>query len=246
MIAVRWFFKMFRNRFRIEADTASKDVHLRWLIAPGVVALEHEGGLVLLHTSTGQIFSCNRLGARIWRGLSDGLALDAVVQDLALGCGAGPHSTDCDVRQFLDSLQRNGIVRRDRGRRANSRTAAWLNLRALWSLTLYDITNALAGFRSVTWLVGRRRAECVRSDPEQVRWICDAVNLAACFYFKPVKCLQRASVIVRLLRKGGINGELVIGCRPSPFLAHAWAEVDGRVVGDSACYKQRLQVLHKV
>ena len=73
--------------------------------------------------------------------------------------------------------------------------------------------------------------------------LCEAVSLAACFYFKPVRCLQRSTVIVHLLRKYGIDGRLVIGYRPSPFLAHAWAEVDGRVVNDSQAYQQRLRVL---
>ena len=58
----------------------------------------------------------------------------------------------------------------------------------------------------------------------------DAVLLATCLYWKPVLCQQRSVCVVRLLRKHGIPGRLVIGYRPAPFFAHAWAEVEGRVV----------------
>jgi len=51
------------------------------------------------------------------------------------------------------------------------------------------------------------------------------VSLAACFYWKPVRCLQRSVAAMRLLRKCGIDGRLVIGYRPSPFFSHAWVEV---------------------
>lgn len=74
--------------------------------------------------------------------------------------------------------------------------------------------------------------------------ICDAVLLATCFYWKPVLCLQRAVCTVRLLRRHGIHGRLVIGYRPLPFFSHAWVEVDGRVLYGSAAYQKRLLPLH--
>jgi hypothetical protein len=117
--------------------------------------------------------------------------------------------------------------------------------RALWELARYDLVRLTLGFQYLYRGLERQRiaSPSGRSVTEAV--ICDAVSLAACFYVKPVLCLQRSIVAARLLRKHSIAAQLVIGYRPAPFLSHAWVEVDGRVVNDSPGYKQRLQVLSR-
>jgi hypothetical protein len=68
--------------------------------------------------------------------------------------------------------------------------------------------------------------------PGQVEEICEAVAYACIWYFRPVLCLQRSAVAVTLLRRYGIQAEMVIGTQRLPLKAHAWVEVDGRVVND--------------
>ena len=120
---------------------------------------------------------------------------------------------------------------------------AVLVIRALWELLYFDLINTLLGFRHVYRKVERQRAVWRPVDPAMEAVICDAVALAACFYWKRVYCLQRSAVAVRLLRRSGIHASLVIGYRPSPFFSHAWVEVGGRVVNDSPAYKERMHVL---
>ena len=62
--------------------------------------------------------------------------------------------------------------------------------------------------------------------------VCRAVDLAAVWYCKQVLCLQRSATMACLLRQYGVAAQLVIGAKPMPFRAHAWVEVEGRVVGD--------------
>lgn len=119
----------------------------------------------------------------------------------------------------------------------------WLVIRALWEIARYDIVNSIFGFKTIHRQMAGLNAKLPLQDPVKVREVCDAVVLAACFYWKPILCLQRSVAAARLLRKSGIEGKLVIGYRPVPFLSHAWVEVDGRVVNDSQAYKQRLLVL---
>lgn len=119
---------------------------------------------------------------------------------------------------------------------------AWWVIRALCELTRYDLLNTTFGFRRIQ-RQGARQPVASTAHAEAEEQVCNAVSLAACFYWKPVRCLQRSVAAVRLLRKAGINGRLVIGYRPSPFFSHAWVEVDGRVVNDSPAYKERLHVL---
>jgi hypothetical protein len=120
---------------------------------------------------------------------------------------------------------------------------ALLCLRALWQLHRYDLVNATLGFQRIHRQVARRRVASRPSQPGLEAIVCEAVSLAACFYWKPSFCLQRSVVTTLLLRKNGIDARLVIGYRPSPFFSHAWVEVDGRVVNDSPTYKERLQIL---
>jgi Transglutaminase-like superfamily len=62
--------------------------------------------------------------------------------------------------------------------------------------------------------------------------ICQAVAYACIWYARPVLCLQRSAVAVTLLRKYGIPAEMIIGAQRLPLKAHAWVEVEGRVVND--------------
>jgi hypothetical protein len=119
-------------------------------------------------------------------------------------------------------------------------------VQAFWEIARYDLVNFTFGYRLIHRQLERQR---VSDRPYQRRdeaLVCDAVSLAACFYVKPVLCLQRSVVAARLLRRRGIGARLVIGYQPSPFFSHAWVEVEGRVVNDSAGYKERLKVLSTV
>lgn len=122
-------------------------------------------------------------------------------------------------------------------------TRAWLFTRALWELARYDFVNFAFGFKTIHRQMVRHPVKPRAYNRERIACICEAVSLAACFYLKPALCLQRSIATARLLRKCGIPARLVIGYRPSPFFSHAWVEVDGRVVNDSASYQKRLSVL---
>ena len=118
-----------------------------------------------------------------------------------------------------------------------------LVLRALYEIALYDVIVSVRGVGRILRRLRRQRVLEKPCSQELQQMICDAVLLATCFYWKPVLCLQRSVATTRLLRKYGINAQLTIGYRPSPFFSHAWVEVHGRVVYGSAAYRTRLQTL---
>lgn len=82
--------------------------------------------------------------------------------------------------------------------------------------------------------------ECVRRIPlrkgpageDSTEAVCRAVDLATVWYRKQVLCLERSAAMSCLLRRYGVAAQLVIGAQAMPFRAHAWVEVDGRVIGD--------------
>lgn len=65
-----------------------------------------------------------------------------------------------------------------------------------------------------------------------IQEVCAAVDLACIWYWKQVRCLQRSAATTCLLRDCGIPARMVIGVQQIPFKAHAWVEVNGRVVND--------------
>lgn len=119
----------------------------------------------------------------------------------------------------------------------------WLIARALYEIVRYDALILLGGSGCVLRRVRRQSVMPRSSNGELERNICDAVLVAACFYCKPVLCLQRAASTVILLRKYGVNARLMIGYRPLPFFSHAWVEVNGRVVYGSQAFQRQLRPL---
>ena len=68
--------------------------------------------------------------------------------------------------------------------------------------------------------------------PGIIEDICSTVDVACVWYWREVLCLQRSAATACLLKKHGVPAQMVIGAQQIPFKAHAWVEVDGRVVND--------------
>ena len=76
--------------------------------------------------------------------------------------------------------------------------------------------------------------------------LCRAVDLACIWYGKKVLCLQRSAAATCLLRRHGIPAQLVIGIQQIPFNAHAWVEVEGRIVSDRPYMREMYAVLERI
>jgi hypothetical protein len=120
----------------------------------------------------------------------------------------------------------------------------WLIIRAVYEIVRHDAVLRLRGSGAILRQVSRQSVAAKPNTQDLEQAICEATLLATCLYWKPVLCLQRSVCTARLLRKHGVNARLVIGYRPAPFFAHAWVEVDGRVVYGSPAYQKRLRPLY--
>jgi hypothetical protein len=74
--------------------------------------------------------------------------------------------------------------------------------------------------------------------PNAVDRICRSAELACIWFWRTPLCLQRSAAICCLLRRYGHPALMVIGVRQIPFRAHAWVELDGRVVSDRPYLRQ--------
>jgi hypothetical protein len=70
--------------------------------------------------------------------------------------------------------------------------------------------------------------------PDAIERICSAVDMACIWYWKQALCLQRSAATACLLKQYGVAAQMVVGAQLKPFKAHAWVEVNGRVVNDKS------------
>jgi hypothetical protein len=79
--------------------------------------------------------------------------------------------------------------------------------------------------------------------PDSIDRICYAVDTACIWYWKEVLCLQRSATTACLLKGVGVSAQMILGVQQMPFKAHAWVEVDGRVVNDRPYMRDMYTVL---
>ncbi len=120
-----------------------------------------------------------------------------------------------------------------------------LILRAYLRLLLFDLYLARNDFAG---LYKKVRSCPIKTGPtasdgiEQIR---SAVDMACVWYWKEVLCLQRSAATAYLLKQFGASAQLVIGAQQMPLKAHAWVEIDGRVVNDKSYVREMYAVLDR-
>lgn len=128
-------------------------------------------------------------------------------------------------------------------RSLRERSEAVLSFAALLAV---DLLGRVGGFALLHGLVRRfptwGAASCNLDRAER---ICTAVDRAAAWYIKRSWCLNRSVVATILLRLFGVPGQLVLGVRKLPFMAHAWVELEGRVLNDNPRVQIRYTVLDR-
>lgn len=104
-------------------------------------------------------------------------------------------------------------------------------------------------FREFDFLHGKVRAAKLRVPASGTlassEDLCMAMDLACVFYLKQVHCLQRSAAATVLLRRHGVNAEMVIGAQVLPARFHAWVEVGSTVVNDKPYMNELYQVLER-
>jgi hypothetical protein len=226
----------------------------RFVISADVCSASDADGSTILHVRKGILFSAIGLASDLWTKLithPDGLDFDELRADISVNY---PHiakdQIERDVRSVLEQLSKKELI--IEARWTNHREARALNLphaisrvfvgtllterlfglAALFQLFLFDLTQALGGFRFVhetvkQWPVSKKQR------PDAILKLSAALNHAARHYPKTVLCVQRSAALTCLLRSFGVPAETVIACRKVPFRGHAWVEVAGEVINEN-------------
>jgi len=109
---------------------------------------------------------------------------------------------------------------------------SFLVIKAYLKLIQFDLYLGRGNFAALYNEVRKHPVGKSAACPEMVGRICAAVDMACIWYWKEALCLQRSAATVCLLKRHGVRAQMVIGAQHIPFKAHAWVEVDGRVVND--------------
>lgn len=215
-------------------------------------------GAVVLDLKHDQLLKLNVVAAEMWAFLSRGMSESQVVEEIAHRYGVDRWRVREDLRALLrrgeelglspksaliaKSTKHEPLPEENPSCGAREQDHAAMNaiprtadvVMAILGFALFDIILSCCSLETLcsivrSWLV---RPVVSASEPSVVGQISAAVERASVWYPKRVLCLQRSAVTTCLLRGRGIGANMVVGVRPMPFLAHAWVEVDGRVVND--------------
>jgi hypothetical protein len=120
---------------------------------------------------------------------------------------------------------------------------SFLALRAYLVLIRFELCLARGDFQALYSKVRVCPITEIPTSVDSTALICSAVDMACIWYWKEVLCLQRSAATACLLKRYGVQARMVIGARRIPFGAHAWVEVDGRVVNDKPYVREIYAVL---
>lgn len=120
---------------------------------------------------------------------------------------------------------------------------SFLTGRAYLELIYFDLYLARENFAALYNKVRNYPVGRTLESHDAVEEICAGVDMACIWYWKEVLCLQRSAAMACLLKRYGVAAQMMIGAQQTPFKAHAWVEVDGRVVNDKPYMRETYAVL---
>jgi hypothetical protein len=82
-------------------------------LSPEAAASFHDEGVVILHTGKGTLFTANRTGARIWRGIEQQLSLEAIANGISDEYQIAPRTAREHTICFLAELARQTLIQRE-------------------------------------------------------------------------------------------------------------------------------------
>ena len=228
------------------------------LCVSGSVRLaETQDGAALLDVRQGLCFGMTPVGTKIWHLLKQRCSVDQIVDCLCTDYKSIPRERIADdVTEFVRALKDKRLLGMDhraptsglftwllafverhrlvgKSPPVRTKTPRFLFLRALLGLAAFDLFRFGTNFCCAYEFVRGWKVPGSQSSGDVVNEVCQAMNYACVWYPKRILCLQRSAVLTVLLRSYGVPARMVLGAQKLPFKAHAWVEVDGRVINES-------------
>ena len=234
----------------MNATSLVRDPSDRVRLAPGAYLAVQDDTARVLDLDEGRFYGLDAIGTRLLLLAlrhGRGRAAEVVVREH----GVWFDDVRADLEALIGELARRGLVEGT----GPKRREAWLPLRWLGrpgrvpggapSVRLAGrlLRRAWLGLRLHGWAGSLERWGRPVQAPAPVAdrmGLIDAIDrairdAAARSLLFAVACKERALVAYHLLKAvHGLPAELIVGVQHYPFLAHAWVEIEGRVVTDDA------------
>lgn len=85
-------------------------IDTKYTISSNSLYQELDGEAVILNTKSGQYYSLNEVGTRIWELLSEGLSKDEIVSAITEEYEVSPEQAVRDVSELIKDLITSGLV----------------------------------------------------------------------------------------------------------------------------------------
>ena len=206
-----------------------------------------DGLVVILDLAGAEYFVLDDVGSAMWQAVAEAddigaVGLEVAARRVARRYGIEEAVARDDLDQFVALCIERGFLETTTSPAVNSGGAntsllsrsGSLCVRAWWSLFSTARRLDTAGFASTYARYGRLLVGTPRHDIEMVR---RAFALAENLFVSrrgTDDCLPRSLSLFAYLRACGYPAHHVIGVRRVPFTAHAWVELDGEAVLDTA------------
>jgi len=220
-------------------------------VGENVRHVESDGRAVLLDLRSEAYFVLDPVATEMWGAVTAGQPREEAIRSLGERYDVEFERLAVDYDAFLRRCCEDGFLSETPSKEeahpiAGKASRRFPTFRAWWSLFRTSRRLRRDGFARTY----RSYARIAR--PASSGNLEDALNAFAAaenFYAlkrAPQDCLPRSLALFRFLRNSGIPAQHRIGVRLFPFLAHAWVEVDGRVVHDDPSNPQRYATIAKI
>ncbi|HEU4509299.1 MAG TPA: PqqD family protein [Pyrinomonadaceae bacterium] len=86
---------------------------INFSVSPEATASLHADGIVILHTGKGRVFSSNKSGALIWRGIEQRRSLDGLVEEISREFQIAGATARAHTLNFLAALEGQALIQRE-------------------------------------------------------------------------------------------------------------------------------------
>ena len=85
----------------------------KFFLKPEATASAHDDGIVIMHTGKGRVFSSNKVGALIWRGLELRRSFDGIVEEISGEFQIAATTARAHAIKFLAALEQQSLIGRE-------------------------------------------------------------------------------------------------------------------------------------
>ena len=87
--------------------------NLNFSVGPEATTSAHDDGIVFLHTGKGRVFSSNKIGALIWRGLEQRRSVEGIIEEISGEFEIAGTTARVHTLNFLAALERQSLIQRE-------------------------------------------------------------------------------------------------------------------------------------